>query len=273
MNILITNDDGVQSPGLLALAQALSSIANISILAPDRNWSVTGHYKTLSRPIRIQETKLEDDSIAWTGDCSPADCVCMGLHGFFGKKFDLVVSGINTTANVAQDITSSGTVTSAMEAAVHGFPAIAFSLDSSTVNGNSYNYSEAAAWAKIIVGVAKNQTFAPQSILNVNIPSLPKEKIKGFQITRLGQRVYHDRLEKRTDPRGKDYYWMLGQDPTGIPQGGTDVGALAENYISITPIHLDMTAYHWMQNVMDWDQMFQNNQPERDVIHYQESYL
>ncbi len=253
MNILITNDDGVRSEGILALAKAMRTIGKTYILAPDRNWSATGHVKSLSKPLRIHEVKLEDDSSAWTCDGSPSDCVSMGLHGFFGVKFDLVVTGINTAANLAQDITCSGTVTAAMEAAIHGVPAVAFSLDTSNLKGQRANYDEAAFWARKIIKITKNQTFAPLSLLSVNIPALPAQEIKGIQITRLGQRIYRDQLEKRTDPRGYDYYWMLGKEPQGIPQAGTDIGALQEGFVSITPLHLDMTAYHLMQNILAWD--------------------
>lgn len=253
MNILVSNDDGVRSEGILALANAMRTIGKTYILAPDRNWSATGHVKSLSRPLRIQEVKLEDDSMAWACDGSPSDCVSMGLHNFFGVNFDLVVTGINTTANLAQDITCSGTVTAAMEAAIHGIPAVAFSLDTSTLHGKKANYDEAAFWIQKIIRVAKNHPFAPLSLLSVNIPALPANHIKGFQITRLGQRIYRDQLEKRTDPRGHDYYWILGKEPHGIPQAGTDIGALQEGYVSITPLHLDMTAYHLMQNVQSWN--------------------
>ena len=130
MNILVTNDDGVAAPGLLALAQAMRPFGNIKILAPDRNWSGSGHVKTLDRPLRVKEVKLDDGNLAWASDGAPSDCVALALHGFFDEKFDLVVSGINPMPNLGHDVTYSGTVTAAMEAIIWGIPGIAFSLGS-----------------------------------------------------------------------------------------------------------------------------------------------
>ncbi|PKN86478.1 MAG: 5'/3'-nucleotidase SurE [Chloroflexi bacterium HGW-Chloroflexi-8] len=262
MNILVTNDDGIGSSGILALAQAMGTIGNTFILAPDRNWSVSGHVKTLSRPLRVNPVTLKDDIQGWTSDGSPADCVTLGAHGFFNVPIHLVVSGINTTANVGQDITCSGTVTAAMEAAIHGIPAIAFSLDTSQLNGEKPDYESAAIWAKKVVEIALQHPFAPHSLLSVNIPALPKDKVKGFQVTRLGSRIYYDYLDRRVDPRGLDYVWISGKEPGGINEAGTDIGALAEGYVSVTPIHLDMTAYHLMDSINAWNW----EQPEKYEI-------
>jgi 5'-nucleotidase len=252
MNILVTNDDGISSAGLLALAQALRAVGNTYILAPDHNWSVSGHVRTLSRPLRVNAAKLADGSTGWASDGSPADCVTLGAYGYFNIPIHLVVSGINTTANLGQDVTCSGTVTAAMEAAIHGLPAIAFSLDTSRLQGNKPNYESAAIWAKKAVEIAAKNSFAPLSLLSVNIPALPSEEIKGFQVTRLGTRVYYDYLDRRVDPRGADYCWVSGKEPGGINEAGTDIGALAEGFVSVTPIHLDMTAYHLMQSIQAW---------------------
>jgi 5'-nucleotidase len=249
MNILVTNDDGVSSPGIFALSESMQSISKTYILAPDHNWSLTGHVKTINRPLRIKPVELWDKSTAWSTDGSPSDCVTLASQGFFGVPFDMVVSGINTTANLAQDVTCSGTVSAAIEAAIYGIPAIAFSLESSTVP----DYHSAAIWAKNIVEIALQHNFAPNSFLNVNIPALPASEIKGIQITRLGTRIYYDAVEKRQDPRGYSYYWICGSEPGGELQAGTDIGTLAEGYISITPVHLDMTAYHWMQDLEAWN--------------------
>jgi len=262
MNILVTNDDGIGASGILALAKEMHSIGDTYILAPDRNWSVSGHVKTLSRPLRVNPTKMCDQTLGYASDGSPADCVTLGAHGFFNVPIHLVVSGINTTANVGQDVTCSGTVTAAMEAAIHGIPAIAFSLDTSQLNGEKPDYASAAIWAKKVVEVALQHPFAPLSLLSVNIPALPAHKINGVQVTRLGSRIYYDYLDRRVDPRGVDYVWISGKEPGGINEPGTDIGALAEGYVSVTPIHLDMTAYHLMESMNAWEW----EQPEKYMV-------
>jgi 5'/3'-nucleotidase len=252
MNILVTNDDGATAPGLLALAQAMRPFGEIKILAPDRNWSGGGHVKTLDRPLRVKEINLDDGSPAWASDGAPSDCVALALHGFFKEKFDMVVSGVNPMPNLGHDVTYSGTVTAAMEAIIWGVPAIAFSLGS-VENGLAVSdYLPTAHVAQEIVASAIQHSLPLDTLLNVNVPMLPEEQIKGFQTTRLGLRVYHDRLDRRVDPRGHPYYWIGGDTPSGIPEEGTDIGALFDGYVSITPIHLDLTAYDAIQQIEKW---------------------
>jgi 5'-nucleotidase len=258
MNILVTNDDGVTTPGLLALAHAMRPFGNIKILAPDRNWSGTRHVKTLDRPLRVKEVKLTDGYAAWASDGAPSDCVALALLGFFEEKFDLVVSGINPMPNLGHDVTYSGTVTAAMEAIIWGVPGIAFSLGS-VENGLAVSdYQPAASMAQRIVEAAVLHSLPAETLLNVNVPMLPEDQIKGFQTTRLGLRVYRDRLDRRVDPRGRPYYWIGGDTPTGIPEEGTDIGALSEGYVSITPLQLDLTAYNTIQGIGKW-QLAVNN--------------
>lgn len=253
MNILVTNDDGVTAPGLLALAQAMRPLGNVTILAPDRNWSGRGHVKTIDRPLRIKEMKLADNSIAWASDGAPSDCVALALLGFFEEKFDLVVSGINPMPNLGHDVTYSGTVTAAMEAVIWGVPGIAVSLGS-IENGLQVSDYEPAAWlARQVTEQAIEHKLPAGILLNVNVPLLPKEQIKGFQITRQGLRVYRDRLDVRMDPRGRPYYWIGGDAPTGFPEQGTDVGALSEGYVSVTPLQLDLTDYPAMRVIQTWE--------------------
>ena len=258
MNILVTNDDGVTAPGLLALAQAMHPFGDIKILAPDRNWSGSGHVKTLERPLRVKEVKLDDGSPAWVSDGAPSDCVALALLGFFDEKFDLVVSGINPMPNLGHDVTYSGTVTAAMEAIIWGIPGIAFSLGS-VENGLAVSdYQPAAHFAQEIVASVIQHTLPMGTLLNVNVPLLPEDQIKGFQTTRLGLRVYRDRLDRRVDPRGRPYYWIGGDTPSGIPEEGTDIGALSEGYVSITPLQLDLTGYNAIQGIGKW-QLAVNN--------------
>jgi 5'-nucleotidase len=258
MNILVTNDDGVNAPGLLALAQAMRPFGEIKILAPDRNWSGSGHVKTLERPLRVKEVKLVDGTPAWASDGAPSDCVALALLGFFEDKFDLVVSGVNPMPNLGHDVTYSGTVTAAMEALIWGVPGIAFSLGS-VENGLAVSdYAAAASVAQKIIDAAIQHSLPAETLLNVNIPMLSEDQIKGFHTTRLGLRVYRDRLDRRMDPRGRPYYWIGGDTPTGIPEDGTDIGALDQGYVSITPLHLDLTAYNAIQGIGKWQLSINN---------------
>ena len=252
MNILVTNDDGVTAPGLLALAQAMHPFGEIKILAPDHNWSGSGHVKTLDRPLRVKQVRLADGFPAWATDGAPSDCVALALLGFFEEKFDLVVSGINPMPNLGHDVTYSGTVTAAMEALIWGVPGIAFSLGS--VENNLYvsDFSAAASVARKIVDAAIHHSLPAGILLNVNIPMLPEDQVKGFRTTRQGLRVYRDILDRRVDPRGIPYYWIGGDSPTGIPEKGTDIGALSDGYVSITPIQLDLTAYNAIPSIGNW---------------------
>lgn len=252
MHILVTNDDGVHAPGLLALAQAMREICAVTVLAPDRNWSGSGHVKTLHRPLRVREERLADGSAALTSDGAPSDCVALALLGRVSEPIDLVVSGINPYGNLGHDVTYSGTVTAAMEAVIAGVPGLAFSLaaDSSTTD---WDYESAANWAARIVRDVIEHGPSPELLLNVNIPANPADEIKGIRITRLGLRVYRDMLDERIDPRGRPYYWIGGDFPTGVPDEGTDFGALHEGYVSVTPLQLDLTAYRVAQELGAWE--------------------
>lgn len=251
MHILVTNDDGITSPGLLTLAQAVQNLGKVSILAPDRNWSASGHVRTLDRPLRVKKVSLSDAITAYTSDGAPSDCVALATAGFFEEKIDLVVSGINSSANLGHDVTYSGTVTAAMEAAIWGIPALAFSLDTPE-NGAPLDYSAAGYYAQVIITAALVNHLTPPIFLNVNIPGLPQDQIKGIQVTRMGLRVYHDHLDRREDPRGRPYYWAIGSLPTGIPERGTDIGAIADGLVSVTPLQLDLTAYHVLSELSTW---------------------
>lgn len=255
MHILVTNDDGVTAPGLLALAQAMRALSDVkvSVLAPDRNWSVSGHVKTLDRPLRVRDVTLADGSPALTSDGAPSDCVALALLGFFEEKIDLVVSGINPMHNLGHDVTYSGTVTAAMEAVIWDTPGIAFSLGSLDNHLGALDYTAAAEIARRVTATVLEHHVQPGMLLNVNIPYLPLAEIKGIRITRQGLRVYRDRLDKRIDPRGRPYYWIGGDSPTGMPEEGTDVGAIAAGYVSITPIQLDLTMYNAIPTLGDWD--------------------
>ena len=246
MHILVTNDDGVHAPGLLALAQAMRQLGQVTVFAPDRNWSASGHVKTLERPIRVTETILADGTTAFMSDGAPSDCVALPLLGYV-DKVDLVVSGINPFSNIGHDVTYSGTVTAAMEAVIAGVPGIAFSLASQDKPANvPADYAPAGEVARRVVQNVIETGFLQGVVLNVNIPYLSVEAMKGIHITRLGLRVYRDALDRRVDPRGRPYNWIGGEAPTGVNEEGTDVGALLAGYISVTPLQLDLTHYKAM---------------------------
>jgi 5'-nucleotidase len=240
-HILVTNDDGVTAPGLFALVEALRDVGQVSVLAPDRNWSASGHVKTLHRPLRVKEVQLKDGSLALASDGAPSDCVALAVLGLV-KDVDLVVSGINPNANVGHDVTYSGTVTAAMEAVIWGIPGLAVSLDSPDNHLGSLDYTPAAEYARRVVKLMIANESPPDIVLNLNVPGLPLDQIKGLQVTRQGLRVYHDELIARNDPRGVPYYWIGGDPPTGVPDQGTDFGALKRGFASLTPLNLDLTA-------------------------------
>ena len=252
-HILVTNDDGVLAPGLLALAQEMRKLGKVSILAPDRNWSGGGHVKTLDRALRVKEYRLADGSTAFASDGAPSDCVSLGILGYFKEKIDLVVSGINMGANLGHDVTYSGTVTAAMEAVIMGVPGVAVSLEVLEGQVGEMDFQAAARAAHMVVQRVMEAGIAPENLLNVNVPYLPADKIKGFLMTRQGLRVYHNRLDEVKDPRGRPYYWIGGDAPTAIPERGTDVGALAEGYVSVTPLQLDLTAYRSLSDLNYWN--------------------
>jgi 5'-nucleotidase len=243
MHILVTNDDGINAPGLLALATEMQSFGKVSVLAPEHSWSASGHVKTMHRPLRVKEVALLDGSPAWVSDGAPSDCVALGLLGFIPEKIDLVVAGINPNANIGHDVTYSGTVTAAMEAAIGGVAGIAFSLHAPEEFQGVLDYAPAARVAHRIVSAIIMNGHLSNLLLNVNIPYLTDDQIKGILVTRQGLRVYRDRLDRRIDPRGRPYYWIGGDSPTAIPDEGTDFDALEKGYVSVTPLQLDLTDF------------------------------
>ena len=252
MHILCTNDDGVLAPGLLALVQEMRKLGKVSVLAPDHNWSASGHVKTLNRPLRVKEVLLADNTPALTSDGAPSDCVALALLGIISEPIDLVVSGINPFANAGHDLTYSGTVTAAMEAVIGGIQAVAFSVDGPD-DGEPRDYVVPARAAGQVASLVIQNGLPPGILLNVNVPYLAADQIRGFLVTRQGLRVYRDILVRRGDPRGRPYYWIGGDVPTGVAEDSTDFGALAGGFISITPIHLDLTAHHLEETFRTWN--------------------
>ena len=253
MHILVTNDDGVNTGGLLALAQAMRKLGEITVLAPDRNWSGSGHVKTILRPLRVRPATLADGTPALASDGAPSDCVALALLGLAPKPVDLVVSGINPYANLGGVLTYSGTVTAAMEAVINGVPGIAISLNTPRGHQGPRDYSPAAHYAAIVAKQVMEHGLPPNTVLNVNVPYLPVEDTNGIQITRQGLRYYQGELVSREDPRGSPYYWFSGNPPSSLPEEGTDFWALEAGYVSVTPLQLDFTDYKALERLSQWE--------------------
>jgi 5'-nucleotidase len=251
-HILITNDDGVQAPALPILARALAAVGRVTVFAPDHNWSAAGHTKTMHKPLRVNEGALPDGTPLLTTTGTPSDCVGLALLGLVPEPIDLVVSGINNGSNLGEDITYSGTVAGAMEATVSRLPAIAASQD---LTGETC----VADWefaAQVVADLARRvleRGLPGGSFLNVNFPNLPRPQVQGIELTRLGRRVYRDALIKRLDPKGRPYYWIGGHPPAGEGEPGTDIGALARGYVSVTPLNMDMTDRSQLAALADWN--------------------
>ena len=245
--IIVTNDDGVHAPGILALTQAMRQLGGVRVTAPATNQSSSGHKKTLFQDIRIEHTQLADGTPALAVGGSPADCIALAALGLSDWPPDIVVSGINRGGNMGQDITYSGTVTAALEAAINGVPAVAVSLEYREAN-HVEDYAEAARVAVAVVRVALERPLPLMTILNLNIPR--GGPVHGIRLTRQGVRIYRDVLERLSD----DLVRMAGPEPLGeYEQEATDLWAVHHGYASLTPIHLDMTAHRFMADLAAWD--------------------
>lgn len=250
MRFLLTNDDGVHAEGLLALAAALRSIGEVHIVAPDRPRSASGHSITLHKPLRVARVKLEDGTPAFATNGTPSDCVALAIRDLLDPRPDLVVSGINRGPNLGMDLTYSGTVSAAMEGAILGVPSFAISVASYAEDAP---FGPAAAFARRLASEILLHGIPPQTLLNVNVPGVPEDEIAGIRVVRVGRRHYPERVEKRVDPFGRLYYWLGGDPPEDILEEGTDVKAIADRCIAITPVHLDLTCYGMIPEVSRWN--------------------
>jgi len=246
MKILLSNDDGYQAPGLVCLADTLREIADITVIAPDRNRSGASNSLTLYRPLR--PCWAENGFIFLDG--TPTDCVHIALTGLLDIQPDIVVSGINAGPNLGDDVLYSGTVAAAMEGRSLGFPALAVSSAGYSLE----QYGTAARVVKDLIDRLQAQTLQlpPNTILNVNVPDVPYEQLKGIQVTRLGSRHRAEKVIEAKDPRGLSIYWV---GPPGSEQDagvGTDFHAIKQKYVSITPLHIDLTSYAAMEAVRNW---------------------
>jgi len=243
-SILLSNDDGVYAPGLAMLAEVLGAFMQVDVVAPDRDRSGASNSLTLDRPIRVRTL---DNGFVLT-DGTPTDCVHLAITGWLKHEPDMVVSGINSGANLGDDVLYSGTVAAAMEGRFLGYPAIAMSMAS----GDPKHYETAARIARMLVERLHTDPLPADTILNVNVPDCPYDQLKGFETTRLGNRHRAEPIVRTDDPRGRPIYWV---GPAGAEQDagtGTDFYAISQGKVSLTPIQVDLTRYSAMDTVAEW---------------------
>src|SRR5262245_8950 len=237
--LLLTNDDGIHAPGLAALAGALAGLGDVSVIAPEREQSACGHALTLHRPLRVNQVRERWFAVNGT----PSDCVNLGVLGFLPERPVLVVSGVNHGSNLGDDVTYSGTVSAAMEGTLLRVPSIAVSL------ADGGDFAEAARVARLVATRTLVTGLPPKTLLNVNVPAgLPRE----IRVTRLGHRVYSEKIVEQTDPRGRTHYWIGAGPPEWDSLEGTDIGAVHDGCVSVTPLHLDLTHHGVLAQMADW---------------------
>jgi 5'-nucleotidase len=252
--ILVTNDDGIHSPGIGILADSLADIGRVVVVAPDRERSAVGHALTLHSPLRAEEIRPDVFAV----DGTPTDCVNLGVHGLLADRPDLVVSGINRGGNLGDDITYSGTVAAAFESTLMGVPAFAVSLESGPFQPADFAIS--ARFATTMAETILRRGLPSDTFLNVNVPAGTP---RGVRLTRQGKRVYGDIVVENVDPRGRKYYWIGGGELGFQNVEGTDFHAVHAHCISVTPLHLDLTNYRSFDDLAAWDLEVMGNFQDR----------
>ncbi len=243
--LLCTNDDGIHAPGLALLTEVAASIGSVWVVAPDRQQSATSHALTLHRPLRLTEAANQ----RYTVDGTPTDCVLLALRQLLDPAPDFVLSGINHGPNMGEDVLYSGTVAAAMEATILGVPAVAVSF---TGQDPEDLQSYGALLGTIVSSLLERDSLPPETFLNINLPARPAHDIKGVEVTALGRRVYHDSLTRSEDPRGNDYFWIGGGRSDWSGPQDSDFRAVQAGYVSVTPLHLDLTNYDLLSEVRSW---------------------
>ncbi len=238
MVILVTNDDGVHSPGLIALFRAMKELGDAYIVAPDRERSAVGHSLTLHRPLKVEQVRDHVYSVNGT----PTDSVVLGVNKVLPRKPDIVVSGINQGGNLGDDITYSGTVSAAIEGTILNIPSFAVSIAGS----KGFHFETASFFASVIARYIMEKSLPYDTFLNVNVPNQPRTLIRGIKITRQGKRIYDNSIQEVLSPRGERYYWIGGGVSYWEHGEDTDINAIQDGYVSVTPIHLDLTNYNAM---------------------------
>lgn len=243
MLVLLTNDDGINAKGLLTLKRELSKVGQVWVVAPDREQSATSHSLTLQYPLRINRIAEKFYSV----DGTPTDAVMLAVYAIMKRKPDILISGINHGPNLGDDVSYSGTVAAAMEGTILNIPSIAVS----NVNWNAKHFESAVKFVRKLVNFVLKNGLPKDTFLNVNIPD-KKNVIEKFKITRLGKKVYNDVVIEKIDPRGKNYFWIGEQTSVWEKEDDTDFAAIQKGYVSITPLHLDMTDYKAIEQIKRW---------------------
>ena len=245
LHILLTNDDGVGSPGLTAMAAALAPLGRVSVIAPDRNRSGIGRGITIHSPLHVEEAGLTDGRPALATDGTPVDCVRFATLGLFGEPPDVIVSGINLGLNLGDDVTYSGTVAAALEGTLLGIPSIAASAAPTAAGASRerdvYDFRAVAEFVARLLPIVVADDFPNHVVLNVNGPGRPSEEVTEARVTRLGRRIYDDELVLESEEGGRRRYAIYGANPSWHPDPGTDLDAIAEGAVSVTPMHFDLT--------------------------------
>ncbi len=249
MKILVSNDDGIESKGIAALVKSLSEIADVTVVAPVKEQSAVGHAITMQMPLRIIKTYKSGDFFGYAVNGTPADCVKIGVRNIMKEPPDLMISGINHGSNTAINIIYSGTVSAAREAAIMDIPSIAISVTNHEVT----DFSFASKIAKMLALETKGKDLPLGTLLNVNVPDIPEAEIAGILLTRQGKSKWDDIYEKRIDPYGKDYYWLKGNLLEVDDDIETDQAAIRNKYISVSPIHFDLTDYDTFNKMKSWN--------------------
>ena len=246
--ILLTNDDGIYAQGILAAWTELRKIGQVEVVAPDAERSAVGHAITLLQPLRAKEVVRRNARFGYAVNGMPADCVKIAVAAILPRRPDLVVSGINLGSNTGTNVIYSGTVSAATEARIIGIPSIAVSLATFT----NPNFSYAAQFTRKLASEVLERGLPERTLLNVNVPNIPADQIKGVAITRQGESRVEERFEKRTDPRNQTYYWLAGQFRLQEPRADADASMVADGYVSITPVQFDLTAHSAIDLLKDW---------------------
>lgn len=246
MHILVTNDDGIDSPGIYALVQALRTVGKVSVVAPDRQQSAVGHALTVSSPLRATKIRRDGAFFGYAINGTPADCVKIGICSLLEEKADLLVSGINHGSNTSKNILYSGTVSAATEGMMMGLPSIAISIDSLDYKTDC---TAAAEYAAKLAAQYFALNVPADIVLNVNVPAIAKEHIKGFRVTKQGTSSWEDAYERRLDPMGREYFWLSGHYNSKDTDENTDEGAMKAGYVSVTPIQYQLTATDFMSRL------------------------
>jgi 5'-nucleotidase len=248
-HILICNDDGIDAPGIYALAQEIKRIARVTVIAPDRQQSAVGHAITMQYPLRAMPFSKGGEFFGFAVNGTPADAVKLAVKRLLAEPVDMVISGINHGSNTAINIIYSGTVSAATEGTILGIPSIAISL---TTYGEA-DFGVAARFAARLAQMVEREGLPPGTLLNVNVPALPEQQIRGVKMTAQGRSSWEDTFDVRQDPSGKEYFWLTGRMNVSDTDPDTDQVSIGEGYISVTPIHYDLTDRAQLSAMQRWD--------------------